>query len=270
MQRSLTPSTPMATQIIPLASLRKMRSHIRGVLTLPALEQSPNQAVATTAAPATLGDLVNMFQAPVALEDSVSAPNAEGRWFVSSINPGDALLQLKGLTVKPGWRLIPYLLRTSDGGIGHICAVPEDSSSTAALVSALPEDAEWHYPPYPQGSMSHTMMALEGDRSPASYMIASMLLREMQEFGATGKDQQFSHHRVIDRVPHQFKWRWKGQTPKNLSPKVKVAGAGAAVEFYSCRVQKPYALFHHLDIYSEGTYMPKSKDEAVAVAADEA
>ncbi len=259
----------MATQIIPLTSLRKMRSHIRGVLTLPALENSPNEALTADTAPATLGELVNMFQAPTALESgSEDAPNVEGRWYVSSINPGDALLQLKGLTVKSGWRLVPYLLRTPDGGVGHICAVPEDSSTTTALVSALPEDGEWHYPPYPKGSMSHTMMALEGDRSSASYMIASMLLREMKEFGAIGKDKQFTHHRIIDSIPKQLQWRWKGKTPKNLSPKVKVTETGAAVEFYSCRTQKPYAIFHHLDIYSEEAYMPESKDDAVAVVAD--
>jgi len=259
----------MATQLIPLTSLRKMRSHIRGVLTLPALENDPSQALSVDNAPATLGDLVNMFQTPTGLEgDHANVPNVEGRWFVSSINPGDALLQLKGLTVKPGLRLVPYLLRTGDGGVGHICAVPEDNSTTTALVSALPENEEWHYPPYPKGSMNHTMMALEGDRSPASYMVASILLREMKEFGATGKDCQFTHHRLIERIPTQLQWRWKAKTPKNLSPKVKVTQTGAAVEFYSCRTQKPYALFHHLDIYSGESYMPESKDDAAAVVAD--
>ncbi len=260
----------MATQLIPLASLRKMRSHIRGVLTLPALEKDPSSPVTNQEAPSTLGELVSMFQAPTAL-DSVSetAPNAEGRWFVSSVNPGDALLQLKGLTVKPGLKLVPYLLRTADGGVGHVCAVPENSSSTTALESALPEGTEWHYPPYPQGSLSNTMMALDGDRSSASYMIASMLLREIKEFGATGKDCQFTHHRIIDKIPSQLPWRWKGKTPKNLSPKVNVTQKGAAVEFYSCRTQKPYALFHHLDIYSADHYMPESKDNVVAVVDSE-
>jgi hypothetical protein len=260
----------MATQLISLPSLNQMRQHIRRVLTLPALENVPNQAMAQENAPGTLGELVNMFQAPTASDPSreAAAPNVEGRWFVSSVNPGDALLQLKGLRVKPGWRLVPYLLRTSDGGVGHVCAVPEDNSTTTELESALPEGTEWHYPPFPQGAMTHSLMALEGDRSPASYLVASMLLREMKEFGAMGKDQQFTHHRLIDGPPPQLEWRWKGKMPQNFSPKVNVTSAGAAVEFYSCRTRKPYALFRHLDRYGADNYLPSSKDEAIAVVAD--
>lgn len=264
----------MATQLIPLDSVRKVQQHIRQVLTLPAIEDSPQQAKSSglgqkDSPPATLGDLVNMFQGASLAEASEAAPNAEGRWFVSSVNPGDALLQLRGLKVKAGWRLVPYLLRTGDGGVGHVCAVPEDNSSTIMLESALPEDASWHYPPFPPGSMNHTMMALEGDRSSASYMIASIMRREMQAFGAVGKDQQWQHHRLIAAVPQQIQWRWKKGTPTNFAPKVNVLANGeAAVEFFSCRTQKPYAIFRHFDRYTAGTYLPEGKDDVIAVAAD--
>ncbi|NJN30075.1 MAG: hypothetical protein HC824_06220 [Synechococcales cyanobacterium RM1_1_8] len=260
----------MATQLLPLAALQKMRRHLQTTLTVPALENNPGQAVLDGKAPQTLGELVNMFQGPAALEIAGDrAPNREGRWFVSSINPGDALLQLKGLTVKPGWRLVPYLLRTEDGGVGHICAVPEDGTTTTALESALPEGTEWHYPPFPTGAMHHAMMALEGDRSLGSYMIASMLQREMKEFGALGKDREFAHHRLVDKVPPQVKWRWKGKAAKNFAPKVNVTDQGAAVEFFSCRTQKPYALYRHFDRYGLDGYLPESKDEAIAIASDE-
>lgn len=261
----------MATQIIPLDSVRKVQQHIRQVLSLPVSEDAPHQAgirhSQDSVLPTTLGELVDLFQRPSLAEAGHRAPNAEGRWFVSSVNPGDALLQLRGLQVKTGWRLVPYLLRTLDGGVGHVCAVPEGGSNTSVLESALPEDTAWHYPPFPPGSLSHAMMALDGDHSAASYMIASILCREMQEFGAVGKDQQWRYHRIIATVPPQLQWRWKTDLPKNLAPKVNVMADGrAAVEFFSCRTQQPYAIFRHFDRYPSQSYLPELKDDAIAVA----
>lgn len=261
----------MATQKIPLNSLRQIRQHIRKTFTLPQLESSPcvemeKVPASVMATPKTLDDLGNIFRVPGHSEGSDVDPNVEGRWFVSSINPGDALLQLKGLKVKSGFRLVPYLVRTSSGGVGHICALPEERSTTEFLESALPEGTEWHYPPFPEGSLNNTMLALEGDRSSMSYVVASILRREMQEFGATGKDQQWSQHQLIASLPTQVQWRWKNSPPPDFAPKVKVNEDGtAAVEFFSCRTTKPFAIFHHLDQYADGNYLATSKDRAIAV-----
>lgn len=264
----------MATQQVPLASLRQIRQHIRKSLTIPELEDSPcasleKVAASVMAEPKTLGDLGNIFRLPGPTRASDLDPNLEGRWFVSSIDPGAALLQLKGLRVKPGMRLVPYLVRTPRGGVGHICAVPEGSSTTQFLESALPEGTEWHYPPFPEGSLNNTMLALEGDRSALSYVIASILRREMEEFGATGRDRQWSQHRIVSSLPKQVQWRWKGKSPQNFSPKVKVMDDGqAAVEFFSCRTAKPFALFRHFDRYDGESYLATSKDDAIAVVQD--
>ncbi|NJM58872.1 MAG: hypothetical protein HC857_17725 [Synechococcales cyanobacterium RU_4_20] len=255
----------MATQKVPLTSLKQIQQHIRTALAVPQMENSPcveYQKVPVMAAPMTLGDLGNIFRVPAPASTCEADPNADGRWFVSSVNPGAALLQLKGLRVKPGLRLVPYLLRTPDGGgVGHICAVPEASSTTEFLESALSEDAEWHYPPFPEGSLSHTMLALEGDRSPMSYIVASILCREIQAFGAVGKDRQWGQHQLIETVPAQVNWRWKNTRPKSFASKVKTNPDGtAAVEFFSCRTTSPFAIFHHLDQYAKGTYVATSKD----------
>jgi hypothetical protein len=38
------------------------------------------------------------------------------------------------------------------------------------------------------------------------------------------------------------------------------------VEFYSCRVQKPIALFRHVDRYPPNSYMANNQDQVIAVA----
>ncbi len=261
----------MATQQVPLTTLRQIQTHIRQALALPRLEDSPctdqsKVPASVLAAPQTLSDLGNIFRVPGQAELGEAAPNAEGRWFVSSVNPGAALLQLKGLWVKTGFRLVPYLLRTPDGGVGHICAVPEINSTTFALESALGEGTEWHYPPFPQGSLNQTLLALEGDRSPLSYVIASIFRREIKEFGATGKDREWSQHQLIASLPTQVQWRWKNSPPQDFRAKVKVQENGqAAVEFFSCRTIKPFAIFHHLDQYDADSYVAMTKDRAIAV-----
>ena len=262
----------MSIHKLPLAGVQKIRQHLQQSLLLPDLENHPRRIDLDdefdVPEPSSLDALGDLFRAASVPEEVVSAPNTDGRWFLSSINPGSGLARVPGLTLKPQYRLVPYLLRTSDRGLGCVWAVPEIDCNTEDLEAALSSDNLGpQSPPKPESALEHSMLAIEGDASPTSYVIASVFYRELKEFGTLGKESNWGHHRLVSTVPKQVNWNWKVEPPKDLSPKVKVFEDGrAAVDFYTCRTAPPVSLVRHLDQYKVGSYVPQSVDRVIAVA----
>ncbi|MDI9640714.1 hypothetical protein QPK87_21560 [Kamptonema cortianum] len=260
----------MSVQAIPLAAVSKIRQYIQTALALPESEAHPQirsgfETGEEPPEPESLDQLGDLFNVASPLDKDVPAPNLEGRWFVSSVNPGSALIKLPGLRLKSGFRLVSYLYRKPEQGMGTIWAVPEELSTTAELENVLGQ-ANDGMPPHPRGALSDFMLAIEGDRSAASFAIASLVRREFLEFGRLGKQCNWSHHRLVDAPPPQVKWQWGTSPPKDLSPKVKIFPDGKAiVEFFSCRTSAPVAIFRHVDQYASGKYQAQCVDKPVAV-----
>lgn len=216
--------------------------------------------------PDCLGDLGSLFSLGGAEEFESQAPNIKGKWFISSMNPGAALMKLPGVGLKPGIRLVTYLHRSGADGVGVTWALPEVMSTTALLEQALDSQCDAQRPPKPEAALSNVMEVFEGDRSPLSFVIASLLRRELQEFGSVGKFCNWTHHRLIDAVPNQVKWEWRvKQPPQDLSPKVLVyPDHKVAIEFFTCRVTAPVAIFQHVDQYPPNQYVAAITDRAIA------
>lgn len=261
----------MPIQKISLDSLQKISHHIKATLTLPESERNPRsldgyQADAELPEPDSLGDLGSLFTFGGAEELESQAPNAKGKWFISSMNPGAALLKLPGVQIKPHLRLVTYLYRIGTDGIGVTWAVPESLSTTAQLEQAITSQCDAQHPPKPAGALTDALEALDGDYAPLSFLIASLLRRELREFGNLGKFCNWSHHRLIEAVPAQAKWDWKAKQPQDLSPKVLIyPDQKVAIEFFTCRVTAPVAIYQHIDQYTPKQYKAASADRAIAV-----
>ncbi|MDX2239829.1 MAG: hypothetical protein NW224_04005 [Leptolyngbyaceae cyanobacterium bins.302] len=259
----------MPIQKISLEALQKVRQHIKSALTLPDSENNPRspdvQVETELPEPGFLGDLGSLFSSGGSEEFDSQAPNTKGEWFISSMNPGAALMKLPGVGLKPGMRLVTYLHRTGKDGIGSTWAVPESKSTTAQLEQALSQKCDFQHPPKPDAALADVMEVIEGDRSPLSFVIASLLRRELQEFGTVGKFCNWAHHRLIDAIPGQVQWEWRVKQPQDLSPKVLVyPDQKVAIEFFTCRVTAPVAIFQHIDQYPANQYKAASADRAIA------
>jgi hypothetical protein len=261
----------MSIQKVSLESIQKIRQYLQKNLTLPTTENRPkigflSNTLEEIPEPESLADLSGLFNVGSLIEDTTYIPNAQGRWFISTTDPGVVFAKLPGLKLRHGIRLISYLYRLGEDGVGVVWAVPEAASATAILETALPIAGNHQKPPYPPQALEGVMEAVEGDRSPLSFVIASLLLRELQEFGSLGKHCHWSHHRLISTIPNQVRWQWRGEAPKDLSPKVRVYEDGKAiVEFFTCRVVSPIAVFRHLDRYSPDSYQPTCVEGAIAI-----
>lgn len=261
----------MPIQKISLEALQKVQQHIKSALSLPESENHPDllttfQNGSEPPEPGSLGDLGSLFCLGNLEEFESQAPNTAGKWFISSMNPGASLLKFPGLSLKSGLRLVSYLCRTADAGVGVTWAVPEAMSTTAQLEKALNHGVNVQQPPRPEAALEDMMEAIEGDRTPLSFVIASLLQRELREFGAVGKACNWSHHRLIDAVPTQVKWQWRVKEPQDLAPKVLVyPDQRVAIEFFTCRVVAPIAIFQHLDQYPADQYKAVRSDRPIAV-----
>ncbi len=256
----------MAVHTFPVSSLRKIRQYIVNGLALPSAElklrfRNGSGEDDDIPEPSSLDDLGEVFK--LGGFSDFAAPVTVGyqnpQWVVSPINPGDVLLKLPGLSVKPYIRLVGFFYPLAEQTAGIIWAVPENYSGTAYLEDTLMLGGDLQHPPHPPEALSDFMDAIEGDRSPASFLIASILRREFLDFGSRSHLNSWMHHRLIDSVPKALKPYWNDAQPKNLVPKVNLLEDGrAAVEFFTCRVKPPISICRHIDQYPRDRYAAKS------------
>lgn len=260
----------MSVQRIPLESLQKIRNHIQAALILPNAENRPKSwaddaPVEDLPEPGLLGDLGALFNMGSTLEEANRSPNNRGKWFISAINPGTALLKLPGLKLKDNIRLVTYLYRFQEQGLGVTWAVPEHQSTTAILEQALVNSDRGRYP-HPQGSLEDVMDAVAGDGSPLSFVIATLLRRELRELGTLGQDCNWSKNRLMNSLPANVPWKWLINQPADLSPKIRFFPDGrAAIEFFSYRPSQPITVFQHIDQYGVKSYNATSLDRPIAL-----
>jgi hypothetical protein len=263
---------PMSTQRVPLSTVQKLRQYIKQSLVLPESENHPRawsalEEVDDLPNPDSLADLGDLFNFGETLTDEdVPMPNVRGNWFISATNPGTVFHKLPGLRLKPGLRWAAYLYRLGDDGQGKVWALPEHLSVTAHLQKALTQSGDGSQPPQPDGSLEDFMDAVAGDRTPLSFLIASLLRRELLELGALGRSCDWGQHQLIDNVPPQAQWKWRSEGVKDLSAKVRLFPDGkAVVEFFTCRVNSPVAICQHLDQYAAGQYKALCFDRTIAI-----
>ncbi|MCU0550900.1 MAG: hypothetical protein MUC48_16255 [Leptolyngbya sp. Prado105] len=258
----------MSTQRVPLEALQKIRQHLKSGLVVPESENNPNlyADVEEPPTPESLDGLSSLFHFGGSLEEAIQMPNNQGQWFISATNPGDVIMKLPGVKLKPHFRLVSYLFRMDNDGTSATWALPESFSTTAHLEKALLIAGGRDTPPKPEAALTDFMAAIEGDNSPMSFIIASLLRREILEMGKMGRVAGWTHHCLINTLP-AARWQWRIETPKDFSPKVRVFLDGrVAIEFFTCRTVAPIALFQHVDQYPAGHYHAKHLDRAIAIA----
>ncbi|HTL89477.1 MAG TPA: hypothetical protein VL134_08745, partial [Leptolyngbya sp.] len=251
----------MSTQRVPLEAVQKIRQHLKAALIVPESENYPERYAHQDEPPTpeSLEGLGRLFHFGGSLVEATQMPNRQGQWFISAVNPGSTFMKLPGLKLKSGLRLVSYLYQMDEDGTGITWAVPEQFSTTSSLEKALLAAGGRDMPPKPEGALTDFMSAIDGDQSLMSFVIASLLRRELLEFGKAGRFATWSDCRLIDRLPTSsqscqfFHWQWRTEPPKDFSPKVQMFLDGrVAIEFFTYRATSPIAVFHHIDQYPAG------------------
>ena len=253
----------MSQQVFSLSSLNNLRKFTRKHLAIPVTETMEANLHQEVPEPESIGALGGVFR----IDNQLSGIVKPEQWFISTADAGIVLRRLPGLYLKTGYRLITYLYHSSSKDTTSITwAISERLSNTLHLEAALVDADGEDLPPYPEGAARDYMKMIEGSRTPASFITASLFQRELQEFGHSGKFQRWGHHHLITGPPRQGQWQWQiRHQPASFSPRVRLVPSGKAlVEFYTYRAIPPQGIFHHVDRYTGKGYMAKTTEQLIA------
>jgi hypothetical protein len=202
-------------------------------------------------------------------------------WSKSRIDPTKLVEIFPAMRLRKGHVMRAYLFREDANGNGVVWAMPEGAEFPE------PQDCptlEQHLlkAPKPSEALDDAMEAIEGDGSPASYLAASLLRRELLEFGAIWHGCNWSTHFILGDDPWKpgtqsedaspmerpsskpDQWKWLEPKPTEWSPQVRVEKDRVTVTFHTYSGLGKEAVFRHTDTYKPGKYRPKTEQKRIA------
>jgi hypothetical protein len=126
------------------------------------------------------------------------------------------------------------------------------------------------------------MEAFTGDGSSWSYLAASILARELEEFGAAWHGCSWSTHTILDKnllnnrsasVRMQGRlidtrprsWKWLRKKPVDWRPQVTIKGGRRRIVFYTYSYLNQESIYQHEDTYLKTNYFFKTVATPVAI-----
>jgi hypothetical protein len=188
-------------------------------------------------------------------------------WAKSEVDPGEIVRVFKRLRVRPGFRLRAYQFRAGENGNGIVYALPDGYFPDPADCRSRRRTALGG--PAPKKALPFFMDAIEGDGSPLSYVSASLLLRELCEFGALWHGTSWSDQTLLGADPRgeiisdTEEWFWHRE---NIAwrPSVACSKASMVASFYTFTGLEQKRVICHEDTYQPGSYSPECRSEVVA------
>jgi hypothetical protein len=195
-------------------------------------------------------------------------------WVKSKADPSLLLKDIESLRLKKGYVLRAYTSRSGGNGNGVVWAMPE-SSPFSEPKDCLAYDEAAFSAPRPPSTLEPTEV-IEGDGSPWSYFCASLLMRELWEFGAlwhgtswgacsviTSNDpwvekseEYLDESKMLSKKPD---WEWDHK-PESFKPSVTVGEKEVKVQFVYYDPVGRETLCLATDNYQPGKYIFKSEN----------
>jgi hypothetical protein len=216
--------------------------------------------------------------------------DAPAGWSKSRVEPAKMLTVFPELKVREGYVLRAYVFKEDANSNGFVWALPADAEFPA------PEDCprlESHFlkPPKPFDALDDAMEVIAGDDSPESYLHASLLRRELKEFGGGWHGIQWGMNTVLDDSPWNLpprseeesmamypeskpeEWKWIAPRPDDWKPEVRLEKDRAIVTFYSYTPlsaelddgeMEKERIIRHVETYRRGKYRPLIVEKKLA------
>lgn len=202
-------------------------------------------------------------------------------WTKSKRDPAGLVKIFQPLRLRRGYVVRAYQFREDVNGNAVVWAMPADSEFPEPQDCPILE-AHLLKAPKPSEALDDVMEAIEGDDSPASYVMASLLRRQFLEFGAMSHGVNWSMHFVIGADPWNAappkeneppyarpnslrdQWTWSVAEPKDWTPTVKVEDDCVTVTFYTFCALMQERIYRHTDTYKRGKYRPKVEQKQIA------
>jgi hypothetical protein len=260
------PRPPVETRPSPPSKLAPMPSVTQ-------IEQLRKNAVEVWSPPVDVGDDQD-FQFPE--QDPEPAPAG---WAKSEHDPNKLVDLFKPLRLRKGYVLRAYIFRENGNASGVVWAMPENAEFPEPKDSPTLENHIFNAPK-PWDALDDLMEAIEGDGSQWSYLAASVLRRELREFGASWHGIDWGTHVLLEGDPwkkpsaeDEFppshpttpagQWKWSAARPQHWAPTVRIEPGQVTVTFYTFTGKAPERIFRHTETYRPGRYRARVEDQLI-------
>ena len=202
-------------------------------------------------------------------------------WSISTVDPQKIVAVFKSLHIKDGFVLRAYQFCEGGNGNGFVWALPVDADFPDP--NECPRlDGVFLEPPRPPAALDEYMDAIDGDGSHWSYICASLLARQLAEFGAMWHGCDWSTHTVLDENPcteaeqseegdpdegpmtPADEWKWTEPVPSEWAPQVQQEAKAVTVTFFTYSGLGEEAIYRHIDTYKPGAYRFESDRQQIA------
>lgn len=215
-------------------------------------------------------------------------------WSKSPIDPAKLFTVFPRLRLREGYVLRAYVFKQDGNSTGFAWALPADAAFPKPDECPRLESHALK-PPKPFDALDDTMEAIVGDDSAASYFQASLLRRELKEFGTGWHGIRWGMNMVFDDDPWKARpnlpddslakfptsdpaaWQWSERKPESWVPEVRMDATRATVTFYSYtplaadapgdKIEKE-RIYRHTDTYRRGKYRPLVIEKKIAEGPD--
>jgi len=204
-------------------------------------------------------------------------------------DPMTLLATFTSLRIRNGFTLRSNPYGRFEGGVGNVWAVPDSSDIPdpeecekvdlleiprfCPIINTCLDGITMGRPVKlirPPGSLDNVMEAIEGDGTPVSYLEASIVAREIAEFGAFWHGLVWTTHRVLgadpwvdydnwrpdDRPSPEQNWKWNPSIPKpsEWNPSIVRNGEVVTVRFFTFSGLNMETIFCFTDTYKPDSY----------------
>lgn len=145
-------------------------------------------------------------------------------WILDLSGPQSILESYSNIFIKGEYKLIGYVFSSTYGSDGYVYAVPKDFiGQVQAPDASTTQDGILLNLPKPMNSLDDFMMAIEGDKTPLSYLQAAVLYHELCEYGASwhsiswGRDIILPIEGNLDGISN-YEWDMFKEEPDIINP----------------------------------------------------
>lgn len=200
----------------------------------------------------------------------------ESGWSIAKDNPENIIKGFSQLHIKREYKLVGYQYSSGGNGNGIVWAIP--SNQVQPSVHFCEETQEGFLkPPKPKSAIEDFMKAIDGDRSPLSYLQAAICYHDLHEYGAMwhgvswGEDQilpiddsdYIESGNVKDYLESIESWVELKEIPDILSPHFFYENGHPIIIFYTMNPIGTMKLNRYIHTFNNGDYTQVVTQEVI-------
>jgi len=183
-------------------------------------------------------------------------------WNLDEGNPKKIVMGFSNIKVKSDYKLIGYRCIRGGNGNGVVWAIPKSIRSPKVDECEMLNEY-FLCPPRPRESLQDFMLAVEGDKSPLSYLQAAILKHELGEYGAAwhgvnwGQDSilPWSKEKINNFGKNKYEWVMEEEEPEIIDPHFYFNNIGdPVVVFYTINNIATVTLNEYKHIFNKQNY----------------